>query len=108
MTTVKRKSSYENNLMNLNCQQWCSGSRVFTKITYGSFTLSEKIEKLFAFAECEHTLTFMCVMAFSTAADLRRVTEQPPNPPPVMREPYTPSTWVASSTSRSNSGHDTS
>ena len=67
-----------------------------------------KIQEMFAFTQCKRILTFMCVMVFSTAADLRRVTEQPPKPPPVMREPYTPSTWVASSTKRSNSGHDTS
>ena len=39
---------------------------------------------------------------------LRRVTVQPPNPPPVILLPYTPGTSSAASTSWSSSGQDTS
>ena len=43
-----------------------------------------------------------------TASRLRRVTVQPPKPPPVILLPYTPATPSAASTSASSSGQDTS
>ena len=51
---------------------------------------------------------FIASNAFGMHFDLAKVTVHPPNPPPVMRDPSTPSTPKAISTNSSSSLHDTS
>lgn len=52
--------------------------------------------------------TWMCLIRLSTEDFFTRVTVHPPKPPPVIREPYTPSTSKASLTSKSSSSQLTS
>lgn len=50
----------------------------------------------------------MCLITLSTTSARNNVTVHPPNPPPVILLPKTPSICIANSTNRSSSGQETS